>query len=234
MMSPHILEAVRVRLQRQSAEAVKTVLEGESLTLDPGESVQIRGPSGSGKSSLLWALARMLPIEDGKLFLEGRPAAEWSVPAWRNRAALVLQEHALVPGTVRDNIALPWKFKVRRGGHGGSAAPPPGPPDDELARTEMDRIGLADVSLSADVSKLSVGQSARVSLIRTLLTAPACLLLDEPLAALDPETAKLVMDRIGSFTKTGGAALIVSHNRTFPGEGRVLSLEKGKIEEAAS
>ncbi len=223
------------------------VLNALSLSLAPGDTVRLAGPSGAGKSTLLWALARMLPIAGGRLVLNGRPAADWPAPAWRDRVALVLQKHSLVKGTVRDNLLLPWTLKIR-GSHAENWKTLPErqekdahsrstPPGEETMRHELDTLGLADAPLDAKASRLSVGQTARLSLARTLLTAPECLLLDEPLAALDADSAANVLARIDSFSRDGGAVLMVSHNHlatgnALPGRRRTLHLEGGTLTES--
>jgi len=223
-----VLEAAGLVLRRSSGPEVKTVLDGASLALSRGSHVLLQGSSGSGKSTLLWALARMLPLEAGELSLEGRPAANWPPPLWRERAALVLQKHAMIEGTVRDNLLLPWKLKVRRGREHDRSTPPA----DTVLRGELDGLELADVDLAADASRLSMGQTARVSLIRTLLTAPGCLLLDEPCAALDPGASERVLGRIRAFTEAGGAVVMAGHGGSARG-GRVVVLEKGRLLEDA-
>jgi putative ABC transport system ATP-binding protein len=224
------LEAVSVTVSRFAAAEAKTVLDQVSLSLLPGAIVHVQGPSGSGKSTLLWALARMLPREHGHLYLMGRPESEWPAPLWRDRVALVLQKHAMIAGSVQENLLLPWTLKVRRTATGSDARGLVPRPAETVLRAELDRLGLGDVELTADATKLSVGQTARVSLIRSLLTAADCLLLDEPCAALDDDASARVMARIQAFAAAGGAALVAGHNRPTA-ESRVLRLEQGKLTE---
>jgi ABC-type lipoprotein export system ATPase subunit len=100
-------------------------------------------------------------------------------------------------------------------------------------RRELDGLGLGEVDLEAEAARLSVGQTARVSLIRTLLTAPGCLLLDEPCAALDPDASELVFERINAFTESGGAVVMAGHGSPVR-DSRVVRLEGGRlIEEVA-
>jgi putative ABC transport system ATP-binding protein len=221
--------------RRARGPAGGAILNAVSFSLAPGDTIRLAGPSGSGKSTLLWTLARMLPIAGGRLFLEGRPAADWHAPAWRDRVALVLQKHSLMEGTVRHNLLLPWTLKIRRpanpAGQQNTASWRQKKPDDETMDRELATIGLGDISLDDESSRLSVGQSARLSLVRSLLTAPVCLLLDEPLAALDADSAALVLERLRSFTAQGGALLLASHDEV-PGRERLVRLEGGALSES--
>ena len=155
---------------RGDGDAVR-VLDGVTVTVAPGEIVDVAGASGAGKSTLLRALTRLLPITQGELFLDGRPAGDVPPPEWRAAVALLPQKPAMVAGDVRLNLLLPWTLKVRA----QHAAP-----GEETLRAGLDGLGLDAISLDRDVARLSVGQQARVALLRVMLTEPAVLLLDEP------------------------------------------------------
>lgn len=198
------------------------VLDGVSLTLEPGELVDVTGPSGSGKTTLLRALARLLPGVVGTLVFAGA-GADHVVPAeWRRHVALVPQLAVMRPGTVRDNITLPWRLKVRAGER---------PPLDAHLREALDGVGLADISLDRDAAKLSVGQAARVALLRVTLTAADVLLLDEPDANLDDASAEQVRAITERFVRDGGAAVRVRHLRSDGLASRRLRLEAGHLTE---
>lgn len=165
----------------------------------------------------------MMPKERGEILFKGRDASSWLPSDWRAAVALVLQKHSMFGGSVRENLALPWRLKVRRGAD----------PDDERMRAELDRVGLSDVELASDASRISVGQTARLSLVRTLLTAPDLLLLDEPFAALDEETSRQVMDRIRDFAKEDGGVIMAAHESAVIRDVRTFRLSEGVIEEEA-
>jgi putative ABC transport system ATP-binding protein len=205
-----MLEAREIHLNRGD----RKVLEGVSLTLEPGRTVVLTGASGCGKSTLLWALARMLPVESGTLKLDG--TSDWPAPLWRTRVALVMQKHAMPLGSVKENLLLPSRFRIRQGAI----------PNDAHLRQALDEVGLNEVELHGDATRLSVGQTARLSLVRTLLTEPACLLLDEPFAALDPESASLVKQRLERFA---GAVLVASHDKQGMENARFARMEKGTL-----
>lgn len=167
---------------RRGGEAVPLVRDA-SFGLEAGCVYDLTGPSGSGKSTLLRACALMLARDGGEFFLDDRPSSAFKPVEWRRQVCLVPQQSALVVGTVRDNLVLPWKLKA----NAGSA--PPG--DDELERL-LEAVELDDVGLSRDASQLSGGQAARVALLRAFATRPRVLLLDEVDAALDDDSALAV------------------------------------------
>jgi putative ABC transport system ATP-binding protein len=198
------------------------VLDGVSLTLAAGVITDVVGPSGSGKTTLLRALARLLPDASGSLFLDGVPAETMSGSAWRVAVALLPQKPAIIPGSVRDNLLRPWALKVH---HGHTA------PADFAMRAALDQVVL-DAALDRDAARLSVGQQARVALVRTLLTQPRVLLLDEPDAALDEVSAAAVSELTRQFAEQGGAVVRVRHHRSDSIAHQRLRLAEGKLREA--
>lgn len=198
------------------------VFAGLDLDVPAGTLTDIVGPSGAGKTTLLLALARVLGNASGELALDGVDAAGIEPQEWRTRVAYLPQRASLVPGTVGENLTLPWRLKVRAG--------QPAPAVTAL-REALDGVGLEDVSLDRDVSRLSVGQAARIALLRTLLTRPAVLLLDEPDASLDNASASQVSSMTASFVAEGGAVVRVRHARTDAAADRRYHLERGRLTE---
>lgn len=198
------------------------VLDGVDLSVEAGTLTDVVGPSGAGKSTLLLALARLLPDVRGELLLKGEAAAGIDPRAWRVRVAYLPQRSALLPGTVGHNLALPWRLKVR------AEVPRP---DDAALRAALDRVHLADVALDRDTARLSEGQAARVALLRTVLTRPAVLLLDEPDASLDEESAEQVGLLTREFVDAGGAVVRVRHLRSDGHADRRLRLFAGALTE---
>lgn len=221
-----ILAATDIRVALPGEHGARVpLLDGAGLRLSAGEIVDLTGPSGSGKSTLLRVLARLLPGASVRLALDGRPAEAFSPQVWRTLVALQPQVPSLAPGTIADNLRSPWRLKVRAG-----LAPPS---DDEL-RAALDRVHLADVALDREVSRLSVGQRARVALLRTVLTSPRVLLLDEPDASLDDASALEVAHLAEQFAADGGAVLRVRHRLGERRVDRVLRLEAGRLSEVGA
>ena len=205
------------------------VLDGVALAVDTGEIVDVVGPSGGGKSTLLRALARLLPGATGELAIGGAPADSMSPQLWRRRVALLPQKPVMLSGTVRDNLVWPWHLTVHRDATR---------PQDADFAAGLARLGV-DVALDRDGSRLSVGQAARVAFLRTMLTDPAVLLLDEPDAALDDAAADAVAGMIAEFVAAGDArgeraVVRVRHHRPDGIATRRLHLEGGHLAEAGS
>jgi putative ABC transport system ATP-binding protein len=174
-----------------------------SFTLEPGEMIRISGHSGSGKTTLLRTLARLNLPEGGDLLLKGKPWQIIPARAWRTHVAYVNQKPVFFSGTVESNLKRPFELKERKSDQS----------DIDQAREFLTRLLLPQNILEQDALTLSVGESSRAALVRTLLVNPLVLLLDEPTAALD-STAKeavalLLKDWIAAGTR---AIVIVSHD----------------------
>ena len=178
---------------------VRTPWVEAEVTCEPGRVLAVTGPNGAGKSTLLAALAGVLPsrsdVEVGGVDLA-------SLPPYRRDVGWVPQHTTLLPHlTARDNAA--YALRARR---------VPRRVAREQAQVWLERLGaghLGDLRPAA----LSGGQAARVALARALVHAPALLLLDEPLAALDAEGRQDVREVLrGALGASGTATLLVTHD----------------------
>lgn len=209
-----------------------TVLDGIELAVRAGEIVDIVGPSGSGKSTLLRALALLLPAATGELLLDGVPASSLRPEEWRTRVTLLPQRPVVMPGSVRDNLLMPWRLKTRSGR---------GVPHEPRMRDALDMLGLPSVGLDREAVRLSVGQQARLAFARVWLTSPRVLLLDEADAALDEDSTSAMTAAVARFAETGGpmssdgaAAVVRVRHRADDGVAtRRLALADGRLEEVA-
>ena len=200
------------------------MLAGVSLGVAAGEIIDVAGPSGAGKSTLLHALARLLPGVSGELSLGGRPASDFSPQEWRSNVALLPQKPAMADGDVRHNLLLPWEMRIRRD---------EAPPAIDVLRRELVSLALGEVAPDRDVSRLSVGQQARIALLRVVLTSPRVLLLDEPDAALDSISAQAVAERLRVFASGGGAVIRVRHREDDGLASRRLTMRAGVLDGGA-
>jgi putative ABC transport system ATP-binding protein len=218
-----LLAAQELSIERREAERPAFVLQNITMSLAGGELVLLGGRSGCGKSSLMLALARLIPLRSGTLALNGSPAEAYPARIWRGRVVVVPAEPVMVDGTISENLRLPWGFKAGRGR--------PRPSDEELAQG-LANLGLADLNPRGDVRSLSSGQLQRVALLRSLLMRPDFLLLDEPTANLDRASAQKVWKTLARFRKqTGCGMLCATHHRAALSTERGLTLAGGTLKE---
>ena len=195
-----------------------------------GETVAVLGPNGAGKSTLFRCLAGLLPIETGRIELDGEPlddpAAGIFVHPERRPVAVVFQDYLLFPNlTALENVA----FGLRARGTARAEAR-------ERAAAWLDRVGLADRSQHRPRA-LSGGQAQRVALARALATEPRLLLLDEPLAALDAGARGDVRRDLRRHLATfDGARLLVTHDPVdaYALAERVVILDAGRVVQAGT
>ena len=181
------------------------VLSDVSFSLEPGDAAAIMGPSGSGKSSLLYVLGALEPPSSGTVTLDGRNPFQLSpdgLAAFRNRSVgFVFQDHCLLPQcTVLENVLVPTLVAEDDGG----AA--------KRARDLVEQVGLSG-RIDHRPGELSGGERQRVAIARALVRAPRMLLCDEPTGNLDRASA----DQIAALLldlhhRQHGVLIVVTHS----------------------
>ena len=201
---PALLEAQHIT--RRLPEGV-TLVADASLKVERGEFIAITGPSGSGKSSLLYLLGLLDRPTEGRVLLEGRDTASLSAAELANlrlkRLGFVFQFHFLLPEfSTLDNVLIP----MRRLGRLKDAA----------ARAQamklLEALGMAEAAAKLP-EQLSGGMRQRAAIARALANDPAIILADEPTGNLDTRNAAAVFDIFQRLAaEEGRAILVVTHD----------------------
>jgi sn-glycerol 3-phosphate transport system ATP-binding protein len=196
----------------------KRALDGVSIDVPAGRTLAIVGPSGAGKSTLLRAIAGLQPLRSGEVTLDGKNLN--GEPPQARRIALVFQDDALFANmTVRGNLRFALRSRSPRG---------------ETAIAETAAALHVAPLLDRRPRELSGGERQRASMARALLSDPVALLMDEPLAHLDPSLRRSVRDEVlGVRERFPGPIVYVTHDHAEAmGAGDELAvLMDGRIED---
>jgi putative ABC transport system ATP-binding protein len=221
------LPAIRltdVRLTLKSAAGPVDILNGVSLTVGPGESIALTGPSGSGKSSLLMVAAGLEQASAGRVEVTGTDITRMGEDAAARfrlgRVGIVFQSFHLIPTmTALENVAVPLELMGAK---------------DAFDRAEAELRGVGLIKRTGHYpGQLSGGEQQRVALARALVARPKILFADEPTGNLDTATGGAIADLIFALNRERGAALfLVTHEETLAGRcGRMVRMKDGLIVE---
>ena len=204
------------------ARSETAALDDVSLTVNPGETVALVGPSGAGKTTIIQLLLRFYDPQSGAIRLDGRDLRDMARPDFRRHIALVPQDPVIFAASARDNI---------RFGR-------PGATDrevEEAARAAAAHDFLMALPQGYDTYvgergvMLSGGQKQRVAIARAILRDAAVLLLDEATSALDAESEVLVQRAVDRLAR-GRTTLVVAHRlATVKKADRILVFDAGRI-----
>lgn len=207
-------------------------LDDVNLTIEQGEFVAIIGLSGAGKSTLIRTINRVHDISEGTLTVDGVDVNSLKGKAlrkYRRKIGMIFQSFNLISRTtVIKNVLtskvpdLNW-WRALTGTFSQE--------DKIVALEALDKVGILDKAFSR-VDQLSGGQQQRVALARTLAQNPSIILADEPVAALDPVTAKQVMEDFRRINKDMNISVLINiHHVDLALEyaDRVIGIKSGKI-----
>ena len=202
-------------------------LDSVSLHIQSGEFVGIAGLSGSGKSTLMKVLARLYPLNAGRILIDGYDISKIDLNSLRQQVGIVPQESLLFEGTVRDNLTL---------------GRPEASTDDMI---KMAKIACAhdfimelsdgyNTKLSEKGSNLSGGQRQRLAIARTLLQEPNMLVMDEATSALDYQTESMVCQNLRDHLQ-GRTVFFITHRLgTIRNADRIVLMHQGRLVEQGS
>lgn len=199
-------------------------LKDVDFNVHTGELLLLVGPSGCGKTTLLSVLAGILDVSDGEVNVFGTRIDQLDqaekTAFRRDNIGFIFQQYNLLPTlTAAENVAVPLLI------HGVDF-------DEAVAKavTYLQKVGLADRA-SFLPAQLSGGQQQRVAIARALITEPRLIVCDEPTAALDGDTGKMILEMFRSTALTDDRAIVVvTHDsRIFPYGDRIAEMLDGRI-----
>jgi phosphonate transport system ATP-binding protein len=231
-MTPLSREPVFLLREVRKTYGTFDALTGIDLRIEAGEQVALIGPSGAGKSTLIGLLNGTLPASAGEVLALGANLGALAPAARRRLQAQI--------GTIYQQFHLVENLKVVHNvnaGHLGRWSTPRAllsllwPLEIETAKAALARVGIAD-KLYQRTGLLSGGEKQRVALARVLVQDPRAILADEPIASLDPERGREIMDLLRDLSRQSGKTLVASlHSVEFARSHfqRVVALREGRI-----
>lgn len=218
----------------ETREATKRYVDGSrvvkaidavSIEIEAGAWVVLRGPSGSGKTTLLGMLGGMIAPTSGDVLFEGesivRLREHHRAELRRTKVGFVFQALALVPEmSVIENVLLPL---VPDGGASGK--------DEAKALEALAGVGLDLGKARARASLLSGGERQRAAIVRALIREPKLLLLDEPTAHLDQDSARGILALLRKQKEAGRTIVVSTHDPRLAADeiDRVIELRDGVV-----
>jgi putative ABC transport system ATP-binding protein len=219
-----VLQASDIYKEFSEGDEVISVLNGVSLALQQGEIVSLEGPSGSGKTTLLSILGCIMTATAGDVFVEEQPIDSDDprlLQETRKRSiGFVFQQYNLIPAlTALENVEYALNIKGMQGAEARAEA-----------ERVMEEVGLAE-KFDAPPRDLSGGQKQRVAIARALAGRSPILLVDEPTANLDSQTADQILELFRRLARSENrAVLVVTHDPKVRNVvDRVLTIRDGRL-----
>ena len=212
---------------RYGGPEAPAILDGVTLTVEPGETVAIVGRSGSGKTTLIKLLAGLLEPTEGEILFDGFELRTLDYRTLRRKIGFVLQESYLFDDTIAGNIAF------------GETAPDPAriawAAKAANAHEFVERLPLGfETRIGESGLRLSGGQQQRIAIARALYHRPPILLFDEATSALDTESERAVKESLDELL-VGRTSFVIAHRlSTVRDAHRIVVLERGRLVESGT
>jgi len=207
-----------------SYSADTPLIKDVSLTVQPGETVAIVGPTGAGKTTLVNLILRFYEITGGRILLDGRDTRELSREQVRSQVGMVLQDAWLFEGTIRENI----RYGRLDATDGEIVAAAKATMVDRFVRQLPDGYGTV---LDADGGTVSAGERQLITIARAFIANPSLLILDEATSSVDTRTELLVQHAMAAL-RTDRTSFVIAHRlSTIRDANTILVMEDGDIVE---
>jgi ATP-binding cassette subfamily B protein len=204
--------------------ADRPLIEDLSLSVEPGQTVAIVGPTGAGKTTLVNLLMRFYEVDSGAIMLDGVNIASMSREELRSLTGMVLQDAWLFGGTIEENIAY------------GAVGASPEQILEAARATYVDRFVRTlpdgyDTVLEDDGTNVSMGERQLITIARAFLARPAILILDEATSSVDTRTEVLIQRAMATL-REGRTSFVIAHRlSTIRDADLILVMEEGRIVE---
>ena len=205
-------------------DADRPLIDDLSLTVQPGQTVAIVGPTGAGKTTLVNLVMRFYEVDSGRITLDGVDIAEMTRDDLRSQIGMVLQDTWLFGGTIAENIA----YGSVGATHEEMVAASEATHVDRLVRTLPDGY---DTVIDEEGSNVSAGEKQLITIARAFLSDPSILILDEATSSVDTRTEVLIQRAIASL-RVGRTSFVIAHRlSTIRDADVILVMEDGRIVE---
>lgn len=207
-------------------------LKDVNISVCPGEFIAVIGPSGAGKSTLLRSINKLHNVTEGRILIDGEDISKARgshLRALRRKIGMIFQNYNLV-----YRLSVLQNVLHGRLGYMSSLKGMMGRYDEEDKKKAVElltEIGMEDF-LNARAADLSGGQKQRVGIARAFMQEPQILLCDEPIASLDPSSAKTIMDMIYTMASRRNIACLVNLHQIDVAKAyatRIIGLRKGQV-----
>ena len=203
------------------------ILKDVSFDVKQGQTIAIVGPTGAGKTTIVYLLSRFYNVDSGKVLIDGIDISKVKIHSLRTQMGVMMQDSFIFSGTIMDNIR-----------YGNKTAT-----DEEVIKAAktvcahdfiMEMEDGYNTQVNERGSRLSVGQRQLISFARALLADPAILILDEATSSIDTETEIVLQEGLNNLLE-GRTSFIIAHRlSTIKNADTIMYIDKGGIVEAGS